>query len=90
MKRLAYWGGRVAHFRVASVTVPNDLPVIRFIEELPYVALFMVIMGRFVDLPDEEFATHSLDYVKFQRPFDQHHMLTNFDYLLEETFFEHR
>lgn len=41
-----------------------------------------------MNLLDEKFATHSLDYITFQRPFDQHHLLANFDYLLKETVFK--
>lgn len=43
-------------------------------------------MVRYVSMHDEEFATNNLNYVTLQYLFDQHHLLRNLDYWLEQRF----
>lgn len=45
-------------------------------------------MAGFAVVSDEEFTTDSLNYVELLRPFDQHHLLMNFEYLLKEAVFK--
>lgn len=68
--------------------IPLDRPFIRSTEKLWYVPRLVAIMVRYADLRDEEVTTHSLNYFDLLRPFNIHHLLTNFEYRLNETVFE--
>lgn len=71
--------------RVHFVVVFIDIQSNRFIEEPPYVAWLVSIIEPYVNLRDDDYATHSLDYVSIPSPFDQHHLLKTFEFRLTET-----
>lgn len=88
--RWAHWGGRGVALHIDSVVVPLDMPFIRCTEESPYLLRLAVIMVCHVNLQDEEFTTHVLNYVALLHPYDRHHLLTNFEYSLKLAVLERR
>lgn len=46
------------------------------------------ITVRYVNLRDEEYTAHSLNYVTLLCPFDLSHLITSCEYSLKETVFE--
>lgn len=79
MKLWAHCGGRGAALRTDIVACPVDMPFIRYTTELHYVTRLTAIMACYENLRDEDFTTHSLNYISLLHPFDGHYLLTNFD-----------
>lgn len=79
MKRWAHWSGHGTFLPVDFLMSPTHMLSTRCIKELPYVEWLETVIIRYVRLYDEEFATHSLGYVAFQRLLDLQHLLTNLD-----------
>lgn len=56
-----------------------DFQIIWRAEKLPFMTPLAAVMECYEDLRDEAYATHSSDSFAVSLPFDQHHMLINFD-----------
>lgn len=54
--------------------------LIRCNEELPYMWRLAEIVVCYVVLSHKELTTHNQNYVVLPRPFDRHHLLTNFEH----------